>query len=114
MISKGQRYRVRTDVPVIAMTSWAAPFTGGYDRVLRAGEEFTIANDPPGGASAVYADPADYRRLHREFVPLGDRWRFWVYRGFYLCIKLKDIESRCELIKAAPDRPALGRRSRRG
>ena len=104
MISKGQRYRVQTDIAVIAMTSWAAPFTGGYDRVLRAGEEFVVANDPPASASAVYAAPADYRRLHREFIPRGDRWRVWVYRGFYLCIQLDDIESRCELIKPATER----------
>lgn len=38
MIIKGQRYKAKQDIPVIAMTSWAAPFTGGYDRVLRAGE----------------------------------------------------------------------------
>lgn len=100
MIAKGQRYKTKKDIPVIAMTSWAAPFTGGYDRVLRAGEVFTIANDPPKGATAVYCDPDDYKRLHREFIPFADRLRFWVYLGYYLCIKLKDIDDSCERLAA--------------
>jgi len=96
VVSKGQRYKVKKDVPVTAMTSWAAPFTGGYDRVLRAGEVFTISHDPPEGATAVYCDPRDYRRLHRESIPFRDRVQFWRYRGFYLCIRLKDIDESCE------------------
>ena len=100
MIAKGQRYKTTKDIPVTAMTSWAAPFTGGYDRILRAGEVFTIANDPPKTATAVYCDPDDYKRLHSEFIPLSDRLRFWVYRGFYLCIKLREIEESCEPIAA--------------
>ena len=99
-ISKGQHYRTRKDIPVTAMTSWAVQFTGGYERILRAGEEFTVTNDPPPKATAVYCDPKDYRKLHREFIPVGDRLRFWSYRGYYLCIKLKDIEENCESVTA--------------
>jgi hypothetical protein len=100
MISKGQHYRTRSDIPVTAMTSWAAPFTGGYKRVLRSGEVFTISNDPPKIATAVYCRPKDYKRLHREFIPLRDRLQFWLYRGYYLCIQLKDIEDSCEIVAA--------------
>jgi hypothetical protein len=98
VISKGQRYRARTDIAVCAMTRWALPFSGGYDRVLRAKEELVIAHDPPAGATAVYADAVAYRRLHRELIPRRDRWRPWVYRGFCLCVKLDDILSRCDLM----------------
>ena len=63
---------------------------------LRAGEVFTVSDDPPEGATAVYADPDDYGRLHREFVPLSDRLSFLTYRGFYLCVKLSDIVEGCE------------------
>ena len=96
MISKGQRYKAKTDISVTVMTSWAAPFTGGYDRVLGAGEVFTITNDPPETASAVYCIPVNYRQLHREFVPLRDRLQFWFYRGYYLCVRIQDIEEKCE------------------
>ena len=99
---KGQRYRTRVDLPVIAMTEWAAPYTGGYERTLKAGEEFTIANDAPGTATMVYADAADYKRLHKEFIPLGDRLRFWSYRGWYLCLNIKDVQGKCELLYEPP------------
>jgi hypothetical protein len=99
-ISKGQRYRTGKDIAVTAMTSWAAPHTGGYERVLHAGEVFMISNDPPKAATAVYCYPDNYKRLHREMIPLRDRLQFWVYRGFYLCIKLKDIEESCETVAA--------------
>jgi hypothetical protein len=74
------------------MTSWAIPFTGGYERTLRAGEEFTVVNNPPPNTTAVYCDPKNYRTLHKELIPTRDRLRFWIYRGYYLCIKLQDIE----------------------
>lgn len=101
MITKGQRYKTIRQIPVIAMTSWTAPFTGGYDRLLNVGEEFTISNDPRDGASAVYCDPVDYKRLHKELIPWTDRIRFWVYAGFYLCIDLDEIERNCEFISGA-------------
>jgi len=78
------------------MTSWSAPFTGGYERVLPAGEIFRIINDPPEKATAVYADAENYKKLHKTFIPLSDRMRFIFYRGYYLCIKIKDIEEKCE------------------
>jgi hypothetical protein len=101
-ISKGQHYRTRKDIPITAMSSWPASFTGGCERVLRAGEEFTVANDPPPKATAVYCDPKDYRELHQEFTPASDRLRFWIHGGYTLCIKLKDIEESCEPLAAEP------------
>lgn len=100
MIAKGQRYRTTSDIPVTAMTSWALPFTGGYPCVLDAGEIFSIDYDPPETATAVYCDPEDYHGLHKKFIPLRDRIRFWFYRGYYLCIDIKDIEEHCELLDA--------------
>jgi hypothetical protein len=98
VIQAGQRYRTKVDLPVVAMTSWAAPFTDGHDRVLDAGEEFLIENAPPSGATAVYGIPVDYHRLHSKMVPWTDRLQFWYYRGYYLCLQIVDIEQRCELL----------------
>lgn len=106
MISKGQRYIVKKDITVTALTTWAAPFTGGYERVLRAGEVFTVANDPPSAATAVCCDPDDYRRLHKEFVPFRDRVQFWVYCGYYLSIRLSDIAESCERLPSPPQNPS--------
>jgi hypothetical protein len=100
MISQGQRYRTKQDIPVTAMTSWRAPYTGGYRRILRAGETFNVTNEPGPGATAVYCQPESYRKLHREFIPLSDRLQFWSYRGFYLCIQLHLIDQDCERLVA--------------
>ena len=97
-VERGQRYRAKVDVPVTCMTSWATPFTGGYDRVLPEGEVVSIANDPPAGATAVYADPENYRRLHAIMVPRRDRLRFWVYRGYYRCVPLTRLEADFDLL----------------
>jgi hypothetical protein len=95
MVSKGERYRSRVPLEVIAMTSWAAPFTGGEEGVLPAGEEFVIVDDPPEGATAVYCDPVRYDELHAHFVSAKDR-RKKRYTGYYLCIDLRLIAERCE------------------
>jgi hypothetical protein len=94
----GQRFRATTDVPVICMTSWAAPFSGGHERTLPKGEIVTVANDPPETATSVYADPENYGRLHSQMVPFRDRAKFWIYRGYYLCIRLEQLEADFELL----------------
>lgn len=77
------------------MTSWNAPYTGGYDRILKAGEKFVVSSNPQPGATAVYCDPLDYKRLHKVMIPWTDRIQFWVYSGFYLSIKLDQISDNC-------------------
>ncbi len=91
MIREGQIYEAREDAEVTCMTSWAAPFTGGHDRVFPKGERVTIASDPPDGATAVYCDPWRYEELHESMVPEGER-KNRKYRGYYLCIELKVLE----------------------
>jgi hypothetical protein len=98
MVRKGERYRSTVPLKVIAMTSWNAPYTGGEEAVLPAGEEFAIANDPPEGATAVYCDPIRYDELHAHFVPAKDR-RNKRYSGYYLCIDLSLIAEHCERLK---------------
>jgi hypothetical protein len=97
-VAVGQRYRAKVDVRVTCMTSWAAPFTGGYERQLPRGETVTIAQDPPETATAVWADPENYRKLHSQMVPWRDRAQFWVYRGYSLCIRLKQLETDFDLL----------------
>jgi hypothetical protein len=113
VIARGQRYRTISPIPVAALTLWAAPFTGGYERMLPAGEEFEVSADPPGTATAVMCDAVDYARLHSQLIPRGDRWRFWSYRGFYLSIQRKDIEKNCELTRPSPVELEFAERRRR-
>ena len=78
------------------MTSWAAPFTGGYPRTLPADEIIVVTHDPPANATAVYCDPERYRALHTLMVPWRDRLQFWIYRGYYLCVPLETLRVDCE------------------
>lgn len=96
-IRAGQRYRAVHDLEVIAMTHWNAPFTGGHEGVLPAGEIFTIAIDPPESATAAYCDPARYDELHARFVPPEDR-EHPKYSGYSLSITLSDIRERAEFL----------------
>lgn len=95
-IRKGCRFRSRRPTPVTCLTSWATPFTGGYDRVLPAGEILVVANDPPAGATAVYCDPARYRALHARMVPWRDRLNLLFYRGYYLCVPIETLRTEFE------------------
>lgn len=79
------------------MTSWRVPYTGGYTRVFPAGEAFIIVNNPPAGATAVYATPVNYKKLQRKFIPWTDRIRIFMYTGYCLCIEIKKIEKSCSL-----------------
>jgi len=103
MIRKNQIYETKEDLDITCMTAWRAPFTGGYKRVLPKGERIRIYNDPPATASAVYCEPLRYKELHKAMVPLADRLRFWVYSGYYFCIKLDDIRYNCQLIDGSAE-----------
>jgi len=95
---KGQIFKTLRPIPVTSMTEWAAPCTLGDKRVLPANEEFKIDIDPPETATAVVAAPLNYKQLHKAFVSWKDRWHP-LYRGYYLCISMKSVESDCTLIK---------------
>ncbi|MGH7174616.1 MAG: hypothetical protein ACRELG_30480 [Gemmataceae bacterium] len=97
MLRKGERYRTTIPLKVIAMTSWAAPFTGGEEGVLPTGEEFILSDDPVEGATAVYCDPVRYDALHAHFISAKDR-RNKRYLGYYLCIDLSLIADHCERV----------------
>jgi len=100
-VAKGQRYRVTQELRVIVMTEWTAPYTGGYERTLSPGVQFVITSNPGPWASSVFCDPDDARALARALIPWRDRWRLWVYRGFFLCVQLPDLDRCCERLDFA-------------
>lgn len=97
MIKDGQKFRSLEDLEVGCMTSWKAPYIGGGDVVLPAGEEFIINGDPIEGATAVYCEAVNYDKLHPAFVSEEDR-NNPRYSSYYLCIDLELIETKCELV----------------
>lgn len=97
---KGDRYRVKTALPIIVMTGWAAPCTGGEKAILPAGEAFIVSNDPFEGATAVSCDAVRYERLHAQLVSEEDR-NNPLYCGYWLCIDIDFIMSRCKRVGTA-------------
>jgi len=98
IVQQGQRYRAMSDLPVTVLTSWLPPHTGNYERQLPAGEEFVIINEPPEGATAVYAVPVNCEKLYATFIPWIRRILGLSYHGYLLSIKLDMIGRQCELV----------------
>ena len=97
IVLKGRKFRTRQALKVTCMTAWAAPYTGGSEVLLPRGEVFIVTDDPLPTSTAIYADPLNYEDLETMLVRPEDR-AHPKYRGFYLCINLKDIEEHCELL----------------
>jgi hypothetical protein len=89
-VHKDQRWRVVRDLATSGVTSWRAPFTGGFECVIPSGTVVTVDNDPPMGASAVYCVPENYDDLERAFVPAEDR-EAEKYGGYAVLIDLADF-----------------------
>jgi len=77
------------------------PQPGSYG-VLPAGEIFTIDNNPPPNATAVYCFPDNYEALHSHFVVDSERTDP-KYRGYYLTVRLADIADKCERVLGGAD-----------
>jgi hypothetical protein len=102
MVHLGEKYRSNQSLDVGVLTAWAAPATGGGHGVLPAGEIFTIDNNPPPNATAVYCIPVNYEALHSHFVVDSERTDP-KYRGYYLSVRLADIADKCERVLGAAD-----------
>jgi hypothetical protein len=100
MPREGDRYRCLQSFPVIAMTSWAAPYTGAAEGTFPAGEAFVVLSDPAAGATAVSCRPVRYERLHANLVPESDR-ADPLYRGYYLVMDIDFVMSRCKRVGTA-------------
>jgi hypothetical protein len=95
---KGDVYACRADRRVDYLTAWSAPFTGGGESVLRAGERVWIHCDPgeerPLG---VYAQALDYDALERRMVPRKER-EAARYGGFYFYFPILDLARDFDLV----------------
>jgi hypothetical protein len=80
------------------LTHYRAPFTGGARAILRAGEVFTVALDPPAHATAASCEPQRYEALQEELVPKEDRTA-GNYSGYSLIIEFGSIERDCEPVR---------------
>lgn len=83
---KGDLYESLVDQPIRYMTAWSAPYTGGGDSTILAGERVWIDDDPSDEKPiGVYAIPIEYDKLETRMVPPEDR-EAGKYSGFYLYV----------------------------
>jgi hypothetical protein len=88
---QGDVYEALHDTPVHFMTAWNAPFTGGGESVLKAGDKVLVDQMPhePKPIS-FYAVALDYSAVETRVVPESDRTNP-KYAGFYFSLKTVDL-----------------------
>jgi hypothetical protein len=95
---KGDLYESLVDQPICYMTAWSAPYTGGGDSTILAGERVWIDNEPSEEKPiGVYAMPIEYDKLETRMVPAEDR-EAGNYNGFYLFIDTKVLLEKFRLL----------------
>ena len=96
---RGDVYEATRGLVVRYMTAWGAPYTGGGEGMLEAGEQIEIYQEPavlePIG---VYARPIDYARIEERMVPKEIRANA-NYSGFYLFLKTAELNRAFRLIR---------------
>jgi hypothetical protein len=95
---KGDVYEALDDMPVDYMTSWAAPFTGGGEGLLKKGDRVVVDSEPHDSrAISTYATAVDYEALEERIVPASDR-SAPKYSGFYFSFKTVDLNRKFRLV----------------
>jgi hypothetical protein len=95
---KGDVYEALEDMSVHYTTSWAAPFTGGGEGVLRKGDRVMVDTEPVDDrAISTYAVAVDYDAVEERIVPASDR-SAPKYSGFYFSFKTVDLNRRFRLV----------------
>jgi hypothetical protein len=91
---KGDRYQVTEAFTAGVLTTWKAPFTGGYEKIIPPGLKFVVHSDPPTSATAVSADAEPVSECEPLLVEASDRAKP-KYNGYYLVIPFECIEKHC-------------------
>jgi hypothetical protein len=97
----GDIYAANADVTVSYMTAWAAPYTGGGESTLYAGERIHIHVEPADATPVgTYALPVDYTAVEARMVPEAERTH-GKYGGFYLFVRTADLNRAFTLVEPA-------------
>jgi hypothetical protein len=105
---QGDVYEALHDAPVHFMTAWSAPFTGGGESVLKAGDKVLVdqmPHDPK--AISVYAVALDYSAMETRVVPESERTSP-KYAGFYFSLKTVDLNRDFKLVQEGYGKMAKG------
>ena len=96
---QGDVYESLVDQPIRYMTAWRAPYTGGGDSKILAGERVWIDDEPTDEKPiGVYAMPIEYDKLETRMVPEEERSAA-KYNGFYLSIDTMVLLEKFNLVE---------------
>jgi hypothetical protein len=90
---EGETYRVQTSFTGIVMITWAAPTTGGREKVFPVGLEFEVDYAPPQGDGIVLATPRPYKEWEGRLVDASDLSQER-YAGYSIAVTSAQL-SRC-------------------
>ncbi len=85
----GDRFVTTQDVPTNGLSTWRAPFTGGFETVIPEGTVL-VADEQVAGASGFGCIPERYRELEPALVPEDTRSSA-KYDGYYFVFLLSDL-----------------------
>lgn len=91
---RGERFEVIEPFTAGVLTTWKAPFTGGYEKVLPRGLRFVVSQEPPQSANAVAADPEPALQWEQQLVDEEDR-SHPKYGGYYLVVGFDKLQTHC-------------------
>ena len=95
---KGDIYEALEDMTVHYMTSWAAPYTGGGDGMLRKGDRVVVDTEPVDSrAIGAYASAVDHDAVEERVVPTSER-SAPKYSGFYFSFKTVELNRKFRLV----------------
>lgn len=85
-----ERFITAKDIEIHGLTTWAAPFTGGFKCVIPKGTTIIAYDQQVPGAEGFAAIPENYEELESLLVPESDRSHY-KYTGYYFVFPRKDI-----------------------
>ena len=98
---RGDIYEPLGDIEVPYMTSWAAPFTGGGNALLKRGDQIEIPDSSViPQPILVYARAVKYAELEARVVPEHER-KSKSYTGFYFAVRTFDLNTKFRLVRSA-------------
>lgn len=98
---KGDVYEALEDMTVQYLTSWAAPYTGSGEGLLRKGDRVWVDTEPHDSrAISTYAVAVDYEALEQRLVSASDR-KSPRYSGFYFSFGTVELNRKFRLVGEA-------------
>ena len=106
-VKQGEKFILTEDKQTNGLTSWSAPFTGGFECNVPAGTVFEVLHDSVVTAKGFGCKPVNYNQFELAHVPESDRCSpkyngyYFVLRKVILVVRLKKLHNKAVLSPSA-------------